>query len=183
MLQTAAGVVIPHPERLEEQYVREGDHITLNLSCEKLFSFVAQCFRLLKAPVFLALHAPIDQTRDQLYYLDGISPQYLETLWKMYGELLCQDGVSAFAFASHETGEEFFVQKYKIITLYSPKVERFLPLLQQFHVAETDKLVTAWDTFTAEEPGGLRQVDVDGLTLSDAIDQLMQIGLYAAANE
>lgn len=183
MFQTAAGVTVPFPDKLREQYVREGDRITLNLSFEKLNGFVAAFFKKLDAPLFLALHVPADETHDRLYYLDGISAKQMRTLWQMYGELLCQDGLSAFAIASHETGEELFVQKYKIISLYSPRIERFAPLLEQYGVTETDTLVTAWDTFSEEHPGSLRLVDIEGETVLDAVEQLRQIGLYEAAEE
>ena len=36
MFQTAAGVTVPYPEKLSEQYLREGNTITANLSFEKL---------------------------------------------------------------------------------------------------------------------------------------------------
>ena len=180
MFQTAAGVTVPFPELLHEQFCREGDRITLNLSYEKLNACVADFYKLLDAPLFLALHVPADEQNDRLYYLDGIAKPQLRTLWQMYGELLCQDGVSSFAIASHRTGEELFVQKYKVLTLYSPKIERFLPLLQKYGVSETDALVTAWDTFSEEHPGSLRMVDVEGDTVLDAVEQLRQIGLYEA---
>lgn len=183
MFQPAAGVTVPFPEKLQEQYLREGEYITLNLSAPKLYPFVAAFFEQLKAPVFLALHVPIDEENDQLYYLDGISLPQMRTIWQMYGELLCQDGLSAFAIASHETGEEIYVQKYKTITIYSPDSDRFLPLLREFEVSETDQLVTAMDTFSKEHPGSLRLVEVEGETIHDAVDQLSQIGLYEAQED
>lgn len=183
MIQPAAGVSVPFPEQIHEQYVRQDDRITLNLDAQKLRPFVADFFKALDAPLFLALHVPADETSDRLYYLDGIAAGQMDTLWQLYGELLCQDGVSSFAIASHATGEEIYVQKYKVITLYSPQAERFLPLLQQYGVAQTDRLVTAWDTFSPAHPGSLRLVDIEGETVFDAVEQLEQIGLYEAQEE
>ena len=42
MFQTAAGVTVPFPEKLSEQYELDGNTITANLSFEKLSDFV-QC--------------------------------------------------------------------------------------------------------------------------------------------
>lgn len=40
MFQTAAGVTVPFPEKLSEQYELDGSTITANLSFEKLSDFV-----------------------------------------------------------------------------------------------------------------------------------------------
>ena len=40
MFQTAAGVTVPYPEKLNEQYLRDGNTITANLSFEKLSDFI-----------------------------------------------------------------------------------------------------------------------------------------------
>ena len=40
MFQTAAGVTVPYPEKLSEQYLRDGNTITANLSFEKLSDFI-----------------------------------------------------------------------------------------------------------------------------------------------
>ncbi|MFR5639751.1 MAG: hypothetical protein ACLUDF_01290 [Butyricicoccus sp.] len=40
MFQTAAGVTVPFPEKLSEQYELDGNTITANLSFEKLSDFV-----------------------------------------------------------------------------------------------------------------------------------------------
>ena len=40
MFQTAAGVTVPYPEKLSEQYLRDGNTITANLSFEKLSDFM-----------------------------------------------------------------------------------------------------------------------------------------------
>ncbi len=51
-----------------------------------------------------------------------------------YGELLYQDGLSAFAIGSLATEEELFVQKYKVLSIYSPQISRFVKLLERFGV-------------------------------------------------
>ena len=61
-----------------------------------------------------------------------------------YGESLYQDGLSAFAIGSLNREEELFVQKYKVLSIYSPKISRFAKLLERFGVSRTSKLVTAY---------------------------------------
>lgn len=179
MFETASGVTVPHPERLREEYELAGDTLTLNLSFEKLPAFVQAFYELLPEPLFLAVH-PDAEDESLVYYLDGMTKEQLTTILGGYGELLFQDGLSSFAIASHETEEELFVQKYKVLSLYSPQMPRLLPLLQQFGVTPTEHLVTAWDTFSEDEPGSASRLQVAGETVEDMIRALQKIGMYRA---
>ena len=117
MFQTAAGVTVPFPEKLSEQYELDGNTITANLSFEKLSDFVHSFYAELDEPLFLAIHP--DAESDEVWYLDGMTKKQLTMILDGYGELLYQDGLSAFAIGSLTTEEELFVQKYKILSIYS----------------------------------------------------------------
>ena len=58
MFQTAAGVTVPYPEKLNEQYLRDGNTITANLSFEKLSDFIHAFYAELDEPLFLAVRHP-----------------------------------------------------------------------------------------------------------------------------
>ncbi|MDO5141648.1 MAG: hypothetical protein Q4D31_01370 [Eubacteriales bacterium] len=176
MFQTAAGVTIPFPERLSERYQQEGDTLTCNLSFEKLDDFVRAFYDALDEPLFLAIHPDADA--DEVWYLDNMTKAQLTMILDGYGELLYQDGLSAFAIGSLATEEELFVQKYKVLSLYSPRVARFTALLERFGVARTDRLVTAWDTFSDAHPGSAQRLVVAGQTVPDLIRELEQLGMY-----
>lgn len=122
MFQTAAGVTVPYPEKLSEQYLRDGNTITANLSFEKLSDFIHAFYAELDEPLFLAVHP--DAEADEVWYLDGMTKKQLTMILDGYGELLCQDGLSAFAIGSLTTEEELFVQKYKVLSIYSETVEQ-----------------------------------------------------------
>ena len=98
MFQTAAGVTVPYPEKLNEQYLRDGNTITANLSFEKLSDFIHAFYAELDEPLFLAVHP--DAEADEVWYLDGMTKKQLTMILDGYGELLCQDGLSAFAIGS-----------------------------------------------------------------------------------
>ena len=53
MFQTAAGVTVPFPEKLSEQYELDGNTITANLSFEKLSDFVHSFYAELDEPPLL----------------------------------------------------------------------------------------------------------------------------------
>ena len=176
MFQTAAGVRVPFPEKLSEQYQLDGDTLTSNLSFEKLVDFVRAFYAELDEPLFLAIHP--DAESDEVWYLDNMTKKQLTLILDGYGEPLYQDGLSAFAIGSLATEEELFVQKYKVLSIYSPKISRFAKLLERFGVSRTSKLVTAWDTFSKEHPGEAQRLEIAGQTVPDMIKELQKIGMY-----
>nr|WP_295945633.1 hypothetical protein [uncultured Agathobaculum sp.] len=176
MFQTAAGVRVPFPEKLSEQYQLDGDTLTSNLSFEKLADFVRAFYAELDEPLFLAIHP--DAESAEVWYLDNMTKKQLTMILDGYGELLYQDGLSAFAIGSLATEEELFVQKYKVLSIYSPKISRFAKLLERFGVSRTSKLVTAWDTFSKEYPGEAQRLEIAGQTVPDMIKELQKIGMY-----
>ena len=176
MFQTAAGVTVPFPDQLREQYQLDGDTITCNLSFEKLSDFIHAFYALLTEPLFLAIHPDAEQ--DEVWYLDGMTKKQLTMILDGYGELLLQDGLSAFAIGSLATEEELFVQKYKVLSLYSPNIRRMEKLLARFEVPRTDEIVTAWDTFSEKHPGEAQRLEIAGMTVPDVIADLQKIGMY-----
>ena len=176
MFQTAAGVTVPFPEKLSEQYLLDGDTLTCNLSFEKLSDFVHSFYAALEEPLFLAVHP--DAESEEVWYLDGMTKKQLTMILDGYGELLLQDGLSAFAIGSLATNEELFVQKYKVLSIYSPQIARFTTLLDRFGITRTDRLITAWDTFSEEHPGAAERLEVAGETVTDMIRELQKIGMY-----
>lgn len=176
MFQTAAGITIPFPEKLHEQYQREGDSLICNLSFEKLADFISAYYAMLQEPLFLAIHPDAEQ--EEVWYLDGMTKKQLTTILDGYGELLYQDGLSAFAIGSLATEDELFVQKYKILSLYSTQADRCETLLQRFGLTRTTHLITAWDTFSEQHPGSTERLEIAGQTVPDMIQALCAIGMY-----
>ena len=105
-----------------------------------MHSFYAE----LDEPLFLAIHP--DAESDEVWYLDGMTKKQLTMILDGYGELLYQDGLSAFAIGSLTTEEELFVQKYKVLSIYSETAKRFVPLLKN----------TAWSRPDILSPHGIR---------------------------
>lgn len=176
MFQTAAGVTVPFPDQLREQYQVDGNNVTCNLSFEKLSDFIHSYYASLTEPLFLAIHPDAEQ--DEVWYLDGMTKKQLTMILDGYGELLLQDGLSAFAIGSLATEDELFVQKYKVLSIYSPAISRAEKLMARFDVPRTDEIVTAWDTFSEQHPGSAQRLEIAGMTVPDAITDLQKIGMY-----
>ncbi len=112
MFQTAAGVTVPLPPKSCPSSTNWTAAPSPQTSAsKKLSDFVHSFYAELDEPLFLAIHP--DAESDEVWYLDGMTKKQLTMILDGYGELLCQDGLSAFAIGSLTTEEELFVQKYK----------------------------------------------------------------------
>ncbi len=192
MFQTAPGVTIPFPEKIQEQFqVYEKQSLQANISFEKLKFVLTEFYQSLPEPLFFVLQLPlsIEEERklgydkilhQEVCYLDGQTRDQMDSLLHSYGQLLLEDGISQFAIASHASHEEIFIQKYKLTDLYSPSPRRFIPLLQRYGLTETNCLFTVWDTFSQETPGECRRISRNGLDAYAIAERLKKNGMYRA---
>jgi len=176
LFQTAAGVNIPYSEKLEEKYQRDGNSFILNLSFEKLPDFIKTFYTNISEPLFLAVHP--DAEANEVWYLDNMTKEQLAMILSGYGELLYQDGLSAFAVGSLKTEDEIYVEKYKVVSIYTSEPKRALSLFKRYGISQTSKLITAWDLFSEETPGSAQRLKIAGYTIPDMINELEKIGMY-----
>lgn len=193
MFETAAGVSIPFPEHIKEEYQIFKHSVRLNLSFEKIKPMLLEFVEQLEEPLFFVLQLPLTQQEEaelrkngndllhqKVCYLDGQSKSQIMEIISNYGELLLNDGISQFAVASHATKDDFFIQKYKLIDIFSNPPSKYVELIKKYGVTETTNLLTVWDTFSHETPGEARRIEMDGKNISDVYDELVKLGLYDA---
>lgn len=192
MFQTAPGVTIPFPDKIQEQFqVYEGKSIYANISFEKLKPILTEFYHSLPEPLFFVLHLPLfiheerkmgdsNTFHQEVCYLDGQTKSQIDDIIEKCGQILLEDGMSQFAVASHVNNEEIFIQKYKLTAFYSSSPRRFIPFLQRYGLTETDNLITVWNTFSQETPGECRRVSINGFDVYDVAEQLKKQGLYRA---
>lgn len=192
MFQTAPGVTIPFPDKIQEQFqVYEGKSIYANISFEKLKPILTEFYHNLPEPLFFVLQLPLsiheerklkdsNTFHQEVCYLDGQTKSQIDDIIEKYGQILLEDGMSQFAVASHVNNEEIFIQKYKLTAFYSSSPRRFIPFLQRYSLTETDNLITVWNTFSQETPGECRRVSINGFDVYDVAEQLKKQGLYRA---
>lgn len=192
MFQTAPGVTIPFPDKIQEQFqVYEGKSIYANISFEKLKPILTEFYHNLPEPLFFVLQLPLsiheerklkdsNTFHQEVCYLDGQTKSQIDDIIEKCGQILLEDGMSQFAVASHVNNEEIFIQKYKLTAFYSSSPRRFIPFLQRYGLTETDNLITVWNTFSQETPGECRRVSINGFDVYDVAEQLKKQGLYRA---
>ena len=191
MFQTASGVTIPFPDKILEGYQVTDNGFLINLSFKKLRSFVDDFIDGLVEPLRFVLEIPLkkdeedelrksntDPFHKKICSLDWQSKAQIVDLMNNYGELLLNDGMSNFAIYSREPNDGIFVQKYKIISIFSQNPAKFIDFLDKYDLCETERLVTVWETFTHETPGETRAVTIDGIGIYNLYDKLVKLGMY-----
>lgn len=192
MFQTAPGVTVPFPDKILEEYqIFEGESIYANVSYERLSALVTDFYKALPEPLFLTMLLPLsiyeekkigsDKTLHQeVLYLDGQPQSQIDAIMSAYGQLLLSDGISEFAIASHQSHDEIFIQKYKVISIFSKMPEKYVPLLNSYGLHKTDNLITAWDTLSHDYPGECRRICIEGLDAFNIAKALKKQGMYSA---
>ena len=193
MFQTASGVTIPFPERIKEEFQVFENRILFNLSFEKLEPLVEEFLDQLLEPLFLVLEIPLSQQEEselrkgdihsfhkKICYLDGQSKDQIKAILNKYGTLLLNDGLSQFAVYSHTTKDGIYIQKYKIISIFSNMPTEHIQFLKNYGLAQTDNLINAWDTFSYETPGEAWRIEINGIDIFDVYDDLVKMGMYIA---
>lgn len=53
-------------------------------------------------------------------------------------------------------------------------------MFEEHQIKRTQKLITAWDTFTANMPGESRRIETDGKVIYSIIEDLKEWNIYKA---
>ena len=193
IFQTASGVIIPFPEKIKEEFQVFEKSILLNLSFEKMKPMLVEFLELLPEPLFFVLELPLSQQEEaelrkddsdpfhkKVCYLDGQSKAQIKAILHIYGTLLLNDGISQFAIASHTTKDEIYIQKYKVVSIFSNTPAMYIGFLEKYGLAQTDNLLTVWNTFSHKTPGSVQRITMDAMDVFAVYDELVKLGMYDA---
>ena len=187
------GSTVPFPEAIQEGYCAEENYATANVSAEKIMDMMAHFVSLQESPVFFILELP-SNLRDEtvippdelsvrhkdVYYIDGCTHEEAAELLACSGELLVNDGMCAFGFGGHRSGDEIMVGKYNVMTLFSRQISRYDDFFEMHGIPRMTQLTTARDTFTHEHPGQSEIVETEGATVYDLPERYASWGMYRA---
>lgn len=197
LLKLKPSVKVPFPERLLEGYEVFENYIQANVSVDKIEE-VMQHFVIMRdeegdAPFFFILELPsyaddenetapglVEKLHKDVYYMDGCSWEEALTLLIRAGEWLINDGISAFGYGCHQSGDEIMFRKYNILTIYSKNIEKYSDFFSEHNIEKTENLITAWDTFSKETPGEANLYEKDGKSVYDIPKQFEKWGMYFA---
>ena len=193
MLEIIHGAKVKKYNELEEGYMIKDTCILANVHASKIEEIIADFLILHKQElVFLFLEVPTNQEEEKklggeklhrdVFYLDALSYQSACTLFQEYKELWIHDGLIHFGFGNKKQ-EEIGKYKYNIIKIYqkNKKETKYEDLLKKQNIPKKEQIITAWDTFTEENPGTSHLYkDKKNRTVYDCVGELVQVELYKA---
>ena len=193
MLKLRKGCKVPFPEMLEEGYEISDNQIIANVSADKIETVMAHFIRIHDEPMFFILELPAKQDDEteirpgmvagfhkDVFYIDGCSTQEALTILSRIGELAINDGLCAFGFGGHESQDEIMFGKYNVTTIFSKDISKFDNFFEEHDIVKKDNLVSAWDTFSKDNPGECEKVITGGLDVFSIPDQFAEWGIYKA---
>lgn len=193
ILKLKAGAGISSKEVLYEGYQKGDNHITANIGIGKIEEVLQHFIVIHEEPLFFILELPAkadDETEvapgivktlhKDVYYIDGCSQEEALTILIRAGELLYNDGLISFGFGCHESKDEIMFGKYNVLTIYSENIDNYNDFFEPHDIELTDKLITAWDTFSAECPGTSEKYVLGEKTVYDIPKQFEEWGMYLA---
>jgi hypothetical protein len=192
--QLPEGIAIDDVSGLKSAYTDNGDgNISAVVSAEKLCGLIAELTALLPEPAFFFIELPCDAEEEKklgggkphykLYYLDNCTKNVISALVSEYGDMLVNDGLVRFGFGGNESGDELYVQRYKVMSIYSPDKARLSQaekLLRKLGAGKQDELLTPWDIISPENTAVCASVEEDGISVFDLPEMLAKAGMYRA---
>lgn len=184
-----AGCAVPFPEKLFEAYMLDENRIYANVSADKLEDLMTGFIKMHDEPLFFILELPTNANNEHdisnvqhndVYYIDALDNKQAENVLETAGELLFADGLAMFGFGCHESGDEIMSVKYNEIIVFSNEIEKYFAFFAEHDIPRTEKLVTAWDTFSYDNPGKCFTVNINGRIVYDIPEMFKDRGIYLA---
>lgn len=195
MLNLNKGFSVPQAERLDEGYELQENSICANVGAYKIFDLITGFIATRNEPLFFILELPVDVTEEQkfelqsqvltnthhdVYFIDGLNVEEALTIVIRYRDLLFDDGMISWGIGCHESQTEIMRRSYNIVTLYSQTITDCEFLFEKLAIPQVENLITAYDLFTATEPGKKTGISVSGKTVYDLPEMLKDFGIYLA---
>lgn len=191
------GIDIPDTSGLKNAYAQTGDGtFAALLGADRLAEFMSDFTELIPEPVFFFLELPCSAEEEKelrrsesdpfhykLYYLDNCTHPVIRALIKDYGSMLINDGICRFGFGGNVSGDELYVQSYKVMSIYCSDEKRTAAaqkLLGKHGAERVEELVTPWDIISKDNPGTCVRAEEDGICLYDLPEMFKKAGMYYA---
>ena len=193
------GIKVPRIDEIHECYemTDEGRYLsfTANVSEEKIEPLLRRFCEEMHGTGFFILETPTsareeehlrksesDPAHRDVYYLPNLKKDGMLSLLGRFGGLLVQDGMVTFGFASHDSKDEIFIGRYKVMHIYAFTRDdrKYGRMLNDFNIPKEEDIKTVWDTFTEQAPGECYRIQMDGIDCYDLVEMLEAEGLFFA---
>ncbi len=195
--QMADGCGVKDLSGIEEGYRVEDSEkghsrFIVNVSAEHIAPYFERLITLVEERSYFVIEVPVSEKEDQelrkskndpfhnrVYYLDGIDARKAREIFRRYQRILVHDGLVKFGFGCHKSVDEVFFGRYKILTIFAAKPDKYEAELRKMGIPRREVLKTVRDTITEEFPGVRKRLD-EKPTLWDMVEELKKEGLYLA---
>lgn len=192
-LKLKAGSKVPFPDCLYEGYEQGENSIVANVGIDKVEAVMRHFISMHDEPLFFILELPAN-LRDcpqaapgdtahwckNIYYIDGCTQEKALAILEQVGGVLFQDGISTFGFGCHKSHDEILFGKYNVLIVYSENISQYPAFFEAHKIPKTERLTTAWDTFSMEHPGDSMRYAAGEKTVYAIPEQLKSWGMYLA---
>lgn len=179
-------------ELIKECFAIEGDNIFINVDADNYQKIFKALALLIPEPCFFILEVPCDELKEQelrktnydpfhkdVYYLDGIGHQVIESFLTDLDDILINDGLSLFGFSALEDQIEIMKGKYNLITIYAKDKEPFVKKLAELGLEKVERIITVGDILNENNPGYAERYNgKNGRNVNSLIKMLEEAGLY-----
>ena len=193
MLVLRAGCKVPFPEKLSEEYMLIENQIIANISADKIKDIMNHFIYIHEEPVFFILELPskqddeeeiqpgiVEKMHKDVYYIDECTGEEAFTILLRIGDLMINDGLCSFGFGCHESEDEIVFGKYNVTTILSKNINRYNSFMAEHEIAKSEYIVTAWDTFSQENPGISERIETGGKDIYSIPEMFADWGIYKA---
>ena len=187
-------------EPLEEGFMEGDRRLDAQVSAEHIRTVMENYLAVnLKADLFFFMEVPLHLDEEKIekepegdkpgiltsqhrmvYYLDHIDAKEGMKILDIFGEVLIDDGLSAFGFGTKDSEIGKYPYNEMLLQMYED-MEPWKKVFLLADVPERKELTFADDVFSWKNPGVCeRYEDAQGRTVYDVVDALKEAGLYEA---
>lgn len=174
------GVTVKDLNGVKKEYKIKDSNVILTLSAEDYKSFFTSAVKAMKGPVFFFIEIPDGEDGYKTYYLDNCTVSVAQAILKRYGEILYADGVIRFGFGSHADEDEIYMQEFQRLCIYSKDAKKYEKIISGLGYLENDGALSIWDILSGDNTGLREAVECDDESYVDIVNNLIDIGMYAA---
>lgn len=193
MLEMKKGCKVARDNILCEQYQIFDNSIIANVNVSKIEEVFQHFIAIQQERLFFILEIPSNENDEiklrkdnsapmhkDIYYIDGLTSEQALVLLMRYGDLLINDGLCQFGFGVHDDSAELMSNRYNILELWTNDIGYYRDFFAVHDIPQTEKIVTAYDTFSEEASGQCSCVEINGLNTYDLPRELADWGIYFA---
>lgn len=158
----------------------------ISLSLDILKELLCSFIKGLREPCFCVLEIPTNGKDEDnsgkihcdVYYSEEVTRDTLLKIMDNYGDLLLNDGLVNFSFASVEPSNEIYVGKYKITEIYTKNENQYQSLLENYNIVKEEKIKTIIDNLDLNHKGTRLAITHNQISIYDLPELLKNIGLH-----